>query len=316
MPYIWSAQDTVEPIAGDTIASIANFANYSVLSGCGLTYSSSVMTVTVAAGFVSHNGSSVTVAGNNVTLVADTTNPRWTWIGVNSSGTAEIVSGTAAATPTVPAIGDRVALALVYVQANLAIANNATYKLDKRVFNNDTTNTPGFIQKVKTSDQTFTSNTTLANITASSGNFAFSIAANEIWRVEYYMIVENSTGSINTAGAKFQLTGPALPTSVSITGNFVTGMADYSAVGAAGIAPFAEVTAFSTNIAAYNANNSWITGQYPTDTIFMYPIVTINALIRNGSTAGTVTLQGAQNTSSSNSTKFKANSYMRAVKVG
>ena len=133
MTITWQAEDTVEPIADTTIEGIANFSTYSVTSGCGLTYSGSDMTVAVAAGSVRHNGVVVTVAGNNVTLVADSTNPRWTWIGVKSDGTAEIVSGTAAATPTVPEIGDRVPLALVYVQANLTVANNATYKLDKRV---------------------------------------------------------------------------------------------------------------------------------------------------------------------------------------
>lgn len=133
MTITWQAEDNVEPIADTTIEGIANFNAYSVTSGCGLTYSAANMTVTVAAGSVLHNGTTVTVAGNTVTLVSDATNPRWTWIGIPSTGTAAIVSGTAAATPTVPEIGDYVPLALVYVQANLAIANNATYKLDKRV---------------------------------------------------------------------------------------------------------------------------------------------------------------------------------------
>lgn len=133
MTITWQAEDNVEPIADTTIEGIANFNAYSVTSGCGLTYSAANMTVTVAAGSVLHNGTTVTVAGNTVTLVSDATNPRWTWIGIPSNGTAAIVSGTAAATPTVPEIGDYVPLALVYVQANLAIANSATYKLDKRV---------------------------------------------------------------------------------------------------------------------------------------------------------------------------------------
>ena len=133
MTITWQAEDSVEPIADTTIEGIANFTNYSVTAGCGLSYSASTMAVTVAAGSVLHNGVTVVVAGNSVTLVADATNPRWTWIGIPSSGTADIVSGTAAAIPSVPEIGDRVPLALVYVQAILAIANNATYKLDKRV---------------------------------------------------------------------------------------------------------------------------------------------------------------------------------------
>lgn len=133
MTITWQAEDTVEPIADTTIEGIANFATYAVTYGCGLTYSGANMNVTVGAGTVRHNGAIVAVAGNTVTLVADATNPRWTWIGVPSNGTAAIVSGTAAATPTVPEIGDYVPLALVYVQANLTVANNASYKLDKRV---------------------------------------------------------------------------------------------------------------------------------------------------------------------------------------
>jgi len=82
---------------------------------------------------VLHNGSVVTVAGNNVTLVSDATHPRWTWIGISSVGVATIISGTPAAAPTVPELGDYVCSQLVLVQANLTIATNATAKLDKRV---------------------------------------------------------------------------------------------------------------------------------------------------------------------------------------
>lgn len=133
MSAIWSAQDNVEPIAGDTVASIANIANYAVVSGCAATYSGTDMVVTIASGTVLHNGTSTAVAGNTVTLVSDPSNPRWTRISINSSGTAIITSGTAAATPTVPALGDNVSVALVYIQAGQTIATNCTYKLDKRV---------------------------------------------------------------------------------------------------------------------------------------------------------------------------------------
>jgi len=133
MAITWQAEDTTEPIADTTIEGIANFENYSTVSGCAASYNGATMVVAIAAGSVLHNGSVVTVAGNNVTLVSDATNPRWTWIGISSAGTATIISGTAATTPTVPELGDYVCSQLVLVQANLTIATNATAKLDKRV---------------------------------------------------------------------------------------------------------------------------------------------------------------------------------------
>jgi len=133
MPITWQAEDTTEPIADTTIEGIANFQNYSTVSGCAATYNGATMVVAIAAGSVLHNGSVVTVAGNNVTLVSDATNPRWTWIGISSVGVATIISGTPAAAPTVPELGDYVCSQLVLVQANLTIATNATAKLDKRV---------------------------------------------------------------------------------------------------------------------------------------------------------------------------------------
>ena len=133
MPITWQAEDTTEPIADTTIEGIANFQNYSTVSGCGASYNGATMVVAIAAGSVLHDGSVVTVAGNNVTLVSDATHPRWTWIGISAVGVATIISGTPAAAPTVPELGDYVCSQLVLVQANLTIATNATAKLDKRV---------------------------------------------------------------------------------------------------------------------------------------------------------------------------------------
>lgn len=133
MPITWQAEDTTEPIADTTIEGIANFQNYSTVSGCAATYNASTMVVAIAAGSVLHNGSVVTVAGNSVTLVSDATNPRWTWIGISSVGVATVISGTPAAAPAVPELGDYVCSQLVLVQAGLTIATNATAKLDKRV---------------------------------------------------------------------------------------------------------------------------------------------------------------------------------------
>ena len=133
MARTYATQTNAEPISAGMLEQFGNFDNYSIVSGCAGTFSAVNLTVTIASGTVVHNGSTVTVAGNSVTIVPDVTAPLWAWIGINSSGTAAITHGTAAATPTVPALGDVVPIYLVYVQANLGNANAATYKLDKRV---------------------------------------------------------------------------------------------------------------------------------------------------------------------------------------
>lgn len=137
MPYIWVAQNNVEPIASYTIEGVANAALYNVISGCGLDYDAGNMTVDLAAGAIMHNGSPLQIAAlaNAFTIVSDPSNPRFTWLALNSSGAATIVSGTPAAAPAVPDLGDNVGLALLLVQAGQTIAANITYKLDKRVAN-------------------------------------------------------------------------------------------------------------------------------------------------------------------------------------
>jgi hypothetical protein len=112
-----------------------NLPIYNVVSGCAPTYSASNMTVDCAAGVVTHFGTTVTVTGGAAfwTLVADASNPRWTWLAISSAGAAVVVSGTAAATPSVPALGDRVAVALVRVEAAQTVAANISTKIDKRL---------------------------------------------------------------------------------------------------------------------------------------------------------------------------------------
>lgn len=139
MPYIYSCIDLVEPISDTFGEQATNAYLYNVVSpdlgSCSLTYDASDLTVDLAAGNITHFGSNVAVAvaANAFTLVADTTFPRWTWLALSSAGAPVVVSGDPAATPSVPELGDRVAVALVYVQANLTIAFNAEQKLDKRV---------------------------------------------------------------------------------------------------------------------------------------------------------------------------------------
>ena len=127
--------DTNEPFHDVDAEALANQQMYGVMSGCALTYDSGNLTVDIAAGVVMHNGLPVTVAAqaNAVTLVADGSNNRWSWIGVNSSGTGVLISGTAGTTPAKPEYStDIVPLGLVLVDAGLTLADQASQRLDKR----------------------------------------------------------------------------------------------------------------------------------------------------------------------------------------
>ena len=134
MAYQAQAVDTTEPVSDTGWEISANSATYNVVSGCALAYDAANLTVDVAAGIITHNGSIVVVAAatNAVTLVADGTNPRFTWIHLTSAGVLGITSGTAASDPAVPELGDNVAVALVRIDAAENVANDVT-KIDKRI---------------------------------------------------------------------------------------------------------------------------------------------------------------------------------------
>ncbi len=124
-----------EPISDSVWEISANNHLYHVVSGCAITMDTGNLTLDVAAGTIVHNGTEVAVTAqtNAVTLSADGTNGRWAWIGLDSTGTAALVSGTPASDPAVPELGDNVALMLVLVDAGLTIASNASYQIDKRI---------------------------------------------------------------------------------------------------------------------------------------------------------------------------------------
>lgn len=136
MAYTAQAEDGIEPVSDTIWEIVANIANYNVITGCAPTYSAAAMTVDLAAGSITHNGAVVTVAAAAAgwTLVADSANPRWTWLCIDSAGSPVVVSGDPLAVPTVPELGDRVAVALCKVEAAQTIANNIAYKLNKRIF--------------------------------------------------------------------------------------------------------------------------------------------------------------------------------------
>lgn len=176
----WSAQPNVEPIAAVTIEAIANMQGFAVVSGCAATYSGANMNIAVAAGTAIHTNNGIVVTAGNVLLVSDPTNPRWAYHYTNSAGTPSIVSGSAAATPAVPDPGANTVLGLTYVQAALTIANNATYKLDKRVFSPS-----GGMQRIVKLVTESLQNNTLQN----DDEFFFTAQANVDYLVEMNLLL-------------------------------------------------------------------------------------------------------------------------------
>ncbi len=148
--------------------------------------------------------------------------------------------------------------------------------------------------KYVTATQTISASTALVDVIAagSPATMSFSIGANEVWRVEYHILLTFTS----TGGAKFQITGPAAPTAVNISGwQTGTDVAD-SSVNDGDINRFTVVTAFATNISAGNAASTATASQgvWQNDagTMLWHAYV----YIANGANAGTVTLQIAQNT--------------------
>ena len=165
---------------------------------------------------------------------------------------------------------------------------------------------PGLpVVKYKTATQVFTTDTTFADITASSGNLAFSIGASEIWMVEFYLPMTYG----GTGGLKLQLTGPAAPTLVRVD---AYGDIHKDTTGASNFVPVYSTlnpgaTAFSSQFVARDSGAS-------ANGLLSSSVIHAQGLIVNGSTAGTVTLQGAQNSSNSTTT-FAAGCWMRATRL-
>ncbi len=301
----WKAQDLAEPIQADTIGAIANIAQFNTISGCAATYSISDMIVTIAAGAETHTGTVTAVAGNTVTLVSDPSSPRFSYIYLNSSGVAAIVSGTPSATPSVPDFGVNVTNQLVYVQAGLTIAGSATYRLDKRVMAPNASALGGLVNKYKSAGlgaQTISASTTFVDVSSvSSGTFSFTPGASEVWLVEILLNVTFTS----TGGLKLQFTGPASPTRVDINCELPLQTTDSGGSSSFvlpkwPLTPEASLgTAFSVAFAAHSAAattgvNSLYDSGAPTNGSNSWPI-RVTALIANGATSSAVTLQAAQN---------------------
>ena len=216
-----------------------------------------------------------------------------------SAGAGTVTALLLASSANAITLSDTVALALGTASAGVAASAS---RVD-HVHPGTTTH------KYKSAAQVFTSDTAFADVAASSGSMSFAIAANEVWSVRY--VVPLSFGG--TGGIKFQLTGPAAPTAVTLMG-WVANVARADGGAASGQATesFPVVTAFSTALVSLNSSNGLSVGTI--NYAITNPLVEIIATIANGANAGTVTLQAAQNSASSTTT-LGVGSFMRAEKI-
>lgn len=276
MAYQFQNVDTTEPVSDTDGELKANVHLYGVISGCDVTLDSGNLTVDVAAGKILHNGSIVSVSAqtNAVTLVADGSNPRFSWVALNSSGTAVLVSGDAAADPDVPELGDYVALSLIRIPAGETLASNCT-DIEKRIPAHHPTSVV-----VKSADETVNNSTTMQ----SDDELTFTVAANSVYTVK--AIIRYDSGA--TPDFKFQWIAP---TAATIDGVAHVADSSYTAAGAV----IAESTAITTT--------AGLGAGMPGPILCDFTVMT-------GANAGSVTLQWAQNTLDASDTKVLADSWL------
>lgn len=267
--------DTTMPVS-DTFAEMwATPHTYTLIGGCAVTLDAADLTYDVALGAFIHNGVPVTVAAqaNAGTLVADSTNPRWTWICLDSSGVEQMVSGTAAAAPAIPELGaDYFPLMLVYVAAGATIASSQT--------NYDQRHGPAMTQTWRcTSNNTHNASETLTDVTG----LKFFVGASERW--EFSVRATALIGA--TPDIKVAFTVPS--------GATIGGLA--KRIDAAAIAAVLD-----TDLTSAAALVSAAAGVG----------VEIDGEVLNSTTPGWVQLQVAQNTSTAEDTIIYAGSFVTA----
>ena len=181
-----------------------------IIGGCALTYDASDLTVDLAAGTALINGviKQISAASNVVTLSADSVSPRWSVIGLNSSGTGVLVSGTAAATPSKPELGTIVVpLAVLYITAGETIANNISIKFDRRI--------PIRTFAIrKTADETVNNSATLQN----DDDFYFYMDASQSWNVDLQLAMNSGATPDFKAAWTVQSGGSAVGTKTLAAG--------------------------------------------------------------------------------------------------
>lgn len=279
MAYQAQAVDATEPISDTSWEIVANMRDYGIISGCDVTLDATDMTYDVAAGEILHNGTFVAVAAQTDagTLVADGSNPRFAWIGLDSSGVDVLVSGDASADPVVPEIGDRTTLSLMRIPAAETLASNCS-DIEKRI---PVARPIGYVAKA--SATTRNSTTTMAD----DPDLTFPVAADSLYAVE--MTVTYNSGT--TPDFKHLWSLPS--------GATLDGMLIHQALGGT-----------NTIDAAYVA--AAVSSQGTGGDISLWASFTIDT----AGTAGSATFQWAQVNSDAGDTTVNAGSWVRYRKIG
>ena len=278
MVAIFDAQNASEFVTATDFEQFGNVHAYGVLSGCAVTESAANLNVTVAAGVVIYQGEIVTVAGDTVALVADSSNLRWCYVYIDDAGDVQVALGdpapNAQTEPSKPTVTGTI-LKIYKMQAGQTIAANVAIAIDKAIQAHPLT----YIART-TSNFTKNTNDSLGNVTGLS----FTIGASEVWAVE----VEMQTTSNASGGLKFAFTVPAAG---AVTGNVVFGAAA------------AIVNVRSADLTAASGSTSAIV------------TARITAMVVNSTTAGTVQLQASQNASHASDSIVYSGSFLKAWRV-
>lgn len=252
-----------------------------VKSGCAVTAQGSPnMTLAVAAGVIYWLNAEVTVTAGNVTITtANATNDRIDLVVASSTGVKSVVAGTAAVTPTQPALpANSVALAQVYVPA-ADTAIGSTQIKDRRIV----ITVPSVIGATtivrKTADEAVTSSTVLQN----DNHLLFAAGANTTYSVTFMVMATSAAGT----AIKFNFYGPA---GVVWRANFISRAANVQASSSDG----AATADFST------------VGLQTTGA----ELCEMHLVVATVATAGNFGLSWAQVTSSATALRVLTNSYV------
>lgn len=285
--YTLAAVDSDEYFHDTDYEVLGNQGTYGIIVGCAVTEDATDLTADLAAGTILHSGSAVNVAAatDAYTLVADASNERWTAACLSSAGAAVLVSGDAAASssvePTKPEIGDRVLLKLWKVQAAQTVANNAEYKLDKRIMLRGP-----FTVILGTNFDNTQSNTVLENVTA----VAFPLAPATRYAFEALIVYRSGT----TPDYKAAFTVPASST-IHYKGL-------YTAV--AGSEPTAATIVLNASAGVLSAEGDAADRS-----------ILVSGHVLTDATAGNLQLQSAQVTGDASATTTKAGTWLRVTRV-
>ena len=207
-----------------------------VVSGCAVTESGTpAQTVDVAAGVVRLLGKTITASAqtDKAVTAANGTNPRIDLISINSSGTAVVTAGTAAAQPVLPDIpASSVPLATLYVPANDNVHGDAQIN-DKRVF--IPAASAGEYATARTLDET----DNVVNMDSSGATRAVTLPDNATYAGKSFLVRRDGTNTVTVTRAGSDTfddaaTSKSLDTDGASIGIFSIGDGEWKIVGTSG----------------------------------------------------------------------------------